>query len=394
MDFGASVILADDIDGDNKVEIICVSRRLTEERKQQRLTVVCLEHNGAEKWKWQTPHYFIADSTCPYAETGEKLWACATLIGGAVIVNKKIIIAETVKHQFYGGSNFNGYVICLNSDGTVAWEYHTLEGDPNFVTAYDIDNDGIIEVIAGTDEPGCIYFLNSDTGELKHKNSNSNITELENGAAIGDIDGDGEVELVTADERKGGMCFTPNCSLKWMCPDGPHETVPAIKDIDGDGKMEIFCSSEIVCCINIDGTIKWTKPYGKPEEYGGKSLVVLGDINENGVIEFVYLELTKVVCRDAATGNTIWSYNTPNEIEYNSAVLACDIDGDRAVEILFTGRKNHCFYCLSNTGILKWKLDVPFSPIGGFAITDIDNDGYVEIVFGTDNMIYCIDKVN
>ena len=42
MDFGTSVILADDIDGDNKVEIISVSRRLTEERKQQRLTVVCL----------------------------------------------------------------------------------------------------------------------------------------------------------------------------------------------------------------------------------------------------------------------------------------------------------------------------------------------------------------
>ncbi|MCK4465687.1 MAG: VCBS repeat-containing protein, partial [Bacteroidales bacterium] len=220
IDFGTSVILTDDINGDNKIEIITVSRRSTENRKQQRLTVVCLENNGTEKWKWQTPHYFISNGSYPNTNPGEKVWGCATLVGGAIIVNKQIVIAETVKHQYYGGEvDFNGYLICLNSDGTLAWSYHTLEGDPNFLTAYDIDKDGIIEIIAGTDEPGCIYCLNSDTGELEWSNSNSNITELENGAAIADIDGDGEFEIVTADERKGGMCFTSNGSLKWMCPD-------------------------------------------------------------------------------------------------------------------------------------------------------------------------------
>ncbi|MCK4346389.1 MAG: PQQ-like beta-propeller repeat protein [Bacteroidales bacterium] len=394
IDFGTSVILTDDLDGDNKIEIISVSSRATDNRKQQRLTVICLENNGAEKWKWQTPHYFISNGSYPNTDPGEKVWACATLVGGAVIVNKRIIIAETLKHQYYGGEvDFNGYLICLNSDGTVAWSYHTLEGDPNFVTAHDIDKDSVIEVIAGTDEPGCIYCLNSDTGELEWSNSNSNITELENGAAIADIDGDGEIEIVTADERKGGMCFTSNGSIKWMCPDGPHEAWPALMDINSDSKMEILCSSENTSCMNYDGKIKWIKPYGsKPDEYGGKSIVALGDINDDGIVEFVYLEKTNVVCRNAETGNTIWSYNTPEDIEFNSAVLACDIDGDGANEILFTGRTNHAFYCLSHTGALEWKLDVPSSPMGGFAITDIDNDGSVEVIFGTDNKVYCIDK--
>ena len=68
--------------------------------------------------------------------------------------------------------------------------------------------------------------------------------------------------------------------------------------------------------------------------------------------------------------------------------------GDGAIEILFTGRTNHAFYCLSDIGALEWKLDAPSSPMGGFAIADIDNDGSVEVIFGTDNKIYCIERMD
>jgi len=208
--------------------------------------------------------------------------------------------------------------------------------------------------------------------------------------ALGDLDGDGWSELVTAnanticalDARDGAQKWCTGNLQASMDPIGYN--YPAIADMDGDGLAEVVIGNAI---LDSNGLLigkgqqgKGAAPYGgnmNGGTYGALSAVV--DLDGDGVQE--------VVTGNAAydiDGNTIWQNGT-----LDGLVAVADFDGDGYGEIVKT------------TGIhvfgMTWDGKHAWGPItyggnlGVPAIDDLDGDGTPEIVLGAQNKLVAME---
>ncbi len=96
-----------------------------------------------------------------------------------------------------------GKVICLDGrDGSLKWEYGTAGRVPGSAAAADFDGDGDYEIVIGSTD-GSLHFIDGDEdgdGTI----SGAEVSSFAHGGAIysspaiGDVDGDGELEVVAA----------------------------------------------------------------------------------------------------------------------------------------------------------------------------------------------------
>lgn len=115
-------------------------------------------------------------------------------------------------------------------------------------------------------------------------------------AAVGDLDGDGELEIVVQTEERGFFALRADGSPLWSQCWGGGNSAPVIADLDGDGRPEVVVASD------------------------GGFLAVL----------------------DGASGDPVWTYDaksagiTPASISVSPTVG--DLDGVAPLEVLFTAR--------------------------------------------------------
>lgn len=112
----------------------------------------------------------------------------------------------------------------------------------------DIDGDGDVDMLAVTTGNAVKWFQNTgggtliDAGALPNVQANPNVT---NGIVLADLDGDGDLDLVTGDfngnvqvhQNNGSGVFVAAASLP-MRP-GLVVTELAVVDLDGDGRLDI-----------------------------------------------------------------------------------------------------------------------------------------------------------
>jgi|GEM_PF-6495532 outer membrane protein assembly factor BamB len=123
---------------------------------------------------------------------------------------------------------------------------------------YDVDDDGIKEVIVGSDND-VLYALNGDDGS-----SLWNFTagdRIRSSPALADIDEDGKKEVIFgSDDDKIYAVNSEDGSLLWSYETGGDvRSSPAIADVDGDCKLEVIIGSNdhYLYILNHDGTLRW-----------------------------------------------------------------------------------------------------------------------------------------
>lgn len=100
------------------------------------------------------------------------------------------------------------------------------------------------------------------------ENGERGVLEMSSNLAAGDLDGDGESEIVGVGNGFGTYAWEADGTLKWS---SPHPTAlergtenpsiggaPAIADLDGDGNVEVIVGRSVLA--GSDGALQWVGP--------------------------------------------------------------------------------------------------------------------------------------
>jgi hypothetical protein len=184
------------------------------------------------------------------------------------------------------------------------------------------------------------------------------------------------------------------------------KSTPAVGDLDGNGEREIVVGSENgkvhAFHSNESGNVEWTFNSNTSNSI---SSPVLSDINNDGELEVIIGDTGSTGSGGAvkgsiyaidSNGNGLWSYYSNDDIISSPAVA--DIDADGNMEIVFGGMwQDHNLTVVSHTGTLEWSFqsgaDVNLDKFRASpAIGDINGDNTLEIVAGTcNNKLYAFD---
>ncbi|GDX83538.1 hypothetical protein LBMAG42_53490 [Deltaproteobacteria bacterium] len=234
----------------------------------------------------------------------------------------------------------------------------------------DIDENDIGDVVIITYSPGVLRALDGTDGSELWAGTNSGI-QITGGAACGDIDNDGVVEVIAAtssgvvtyDNEGNELWSTSSCS---GAMDGTSDA-PAIHDMDADGDPEIIIGS---CVLDNTGNVegKGSSGWGSSSNVG--SAGVTADLELDGELE--------VIAGNAAydkDGNTVWTNG-----EQDGYPAIGNFDSDNEGEIVVTGDAN--MRIMDSDGSVICRAGIPGASAsygGPPTVADFDGDGEAEI---------------
>ncbi len=291
------------------------------------------------------------------------------------------------------------WIVWVDTGGTV--------GEP---VIGDVDGDGINEVVdlkhrelRVLDVPRQIVewrFTPPDSayfGDACHENT----------PALGDVDGDGVVEIVAMDDyhrlwildavsqQVDKMIQFPIFYPGYQGRECPHSP-PFVVDLEGDGTPGILVGGQgptsdtrtylyyILPCYARTGdqcqdTLMWRKEISVWEP----PPLPMGDYNGDESLEMSFWDFLpepNQLTVLKADGTVLWSRTPPNGDSMALPQAVLDLDNDEAKELVVVGSRWITYVLDAATGNLKW--DFPTCGTLLMAFADIDLDGQIELFCG------------
>ncbi|MFN3763837.1 MAG: hypothetical protein ACK4WK_11645, partial [Anaerolineae bacterium] len=241
----------------------------------------------------------------------------------------------------FGSWDRNIYM--LNHNGQYVWHYHVADSVWSTAALADLDGDGDLEIIIGTDitgggvlpdgyrptDGGFVLILDKDGHKLARRQMNEAIYSS---PAVGDVDGDGRKEIFVGTGTywylQGKYTqpyvygFRVNMSgAEWVLEDlpgwprpvaYPGMSSPALADLDGDGDLEIIIGSGY---NGMSGPGQCSDSPSDPDCYGA-----VYAWHHNG---------------SPVSGFPMWPKDYMNKNGFvRSSPTVADVDGDGQLEIL------------------------------------------------------------
>lgn len=300
---------------------------------------------------------------------------------------------------------------------TMKWAVNTSDVFSSFMfgaghmgsqSVWDIDGDGINEIIFGTRRGHSRRLWCFDAYanfEWIYPPLNRDGLRGDPGkVSLVDVNKDGTCELCLA-AGDGLHVLNGNGELLWVWDDpnlgagifGP----PQACDVDGDGFMEFFVNDDwgFVHRIGHDGFTVWSVPSGSGSN---NAQPTIADVDQDGEFELLFLGKDgKIHCLSARTGSERWQSDVGVK-GVAQPVVVMDVNRDREYELIVwgdsTGDRPGLVVCASFWGSRIWSWDLPridqnVSNSIRFlqAFGDVDEDGSLDMVVMSSVGLYAID---
>jgi hypothetical protein len=200
--------------------------------------------------------------------------------------------------------------------------YNTQEAPTDIVLA-DVNHDGFMDVLALQPNAHSVsVMLNDGTGALHqvgvfNANTNGGAFGVRGGIAVGDFNGDGNLDIVTVGDNSGQTVSvllgngngTFQAPVSYTVVGAPNSV--AVGDFNNDGKMDIaslsFFSNKITILTNT-GSGFTASSFAAPLAFGGAddalANLTAGDFNGDGRMDLAYSDLNQCVKVPACAQST------------------------------------------------------------------------------------------
>jgi len=266
----------------------------------------------------------------------------------------------------------NGLVSCMTSPLVVNLTDDNADGEIDLCDIPDV-----VTVIGNQGEtgPGTIVTIAGDTGELQLSFGAG--VQLGITPALGDIDGDGLVEIVSAISGGQIVAYEHDGTLKWTSAAAwaANQTgAIALADLDNDGDVEIIAGSN---WFDHEGNLIFTAPFD-----GLYSASMAADLDGDGDLE--------VVLGHAAYHHDGTEYWVRADIQAQVSAITpypqvANFDDDPEPEVLITSENGA--WLLENDGTVVWSNFAPTGETGDWNrpanIHDFDGDNEAEFALSS-----------
>lgn len=350
-EMGVAGLVADDIDNDGTVEVLC---------------------SAAAFGGIRTDYWYILEyqpSTATYLMTSVSDPAHARITA----LSSFHLDGSGVQRIFLGFEDGEVGVYHGATRLQVGW-ISTAGNDIRRILYADADNDGVREIVFCTDTT--TYLCNASTFAVERQ-----IPYGGSDLAAGNVDADPAIELVYP-AGKVLQLSTTAVTEEWVYPGGAFGFRIDVGDVDSDGMQEIVGSTgSYVTCFDADvQSPKWQIPTP-----GGVSAILVKDVN-GGAPEVVCgdSQWGSVHAHDGVTGAQLWSI--PNPEHGVSRLAIADTDGDGQLEVMWgtgfgSGGQDIFFVYGIPSGTQEWKSGHIDGAFDALDVGDVDGDGRDEIVF-------------
>jgi len=304
----------------------------------------------------------------------------------------------------FGGNTASAYAdgVCSVPNFSAPTLFNS--GFARAIVVADFTGDGIPDVIAGNNTFGGGYsiFIGDGSGFFPTRGSTVNVGSSIMSVAAGDFNGNGALDLVTANGEsfRGNAsvdfdvasCCNDNLNIAWPGASGDSITTSvAAADFNADGKMDVVVTDRTFNAVYValgvgDGTFNNKRTFNS----GGAQpvYVKVGDFDGDGKLDLAVANSTSspgnvaILLGDGAGG---FGTPAPYAVGTNPASIATgDFNGDGRIDLAVANNGSNNISILPGTGAGAFGAATNLSSggtlPGGIAAADFNGDAKVDLV--------------
>ncbi|MCB0117156.1 MAG: VCBS repeat-containing protein, partial [Caldilineaceae bacterium] len=287
----------------------------------------------------------------------------------------------------FGGFDFRVHVLHHNGVAATGWPKFMRDTIWSSPALADLDSDGDLEIIIGIDTHEEAAFNTPNGGGLYVYNFDGSLVPgwpqfvgevIYSSPAVADLEGDGTLEIVhgTGDFYLNAQAghkiyvWAANGVLKWSGSTGGYTYAsPALGDVDGDGQFEVVANAKNdrkTYVWNANGSPLWSQT---PLNHRGDSIElsnapIVADYNNDSVPDVFTNVFWDAVALNGPNGSQLTASQYPgdNRPGYLSNYTASDngsavgdIDGDGLLELIIANAN----ISGQNAQVVYWDLPTP-----------------------------------